>query len=122
MMGKMMAGVMGPGLEEEVSPWILGVSLTGIGIALGLFQSPNNSAIMSSVAPEKLGVASAFLATVRNLGWVTGTGLSTTLFAWRYEETDDFVLALHFTLGAAAVAAALAMFAALARRKRKLRT
>ncbi|KOA20679.1 multidrug resistance protein Stp [Clostridium homopropionicum DSM 5847] len=45
----------------------------------GLFQSPNNSLIMSSVPKDRLGIAGSINALVRNLGIVTGISLSTTL-------------------------------------------
>ena len=51
--------------------------LTGTGIAL--FQSPNNSIIMSSVSPSHLGIAGSINSLARNLGMVTGLSLSTTI-------------------------------------------
>lgn len=43
-----------------------------LGIGVGLFQSPNNSAIMGSVSRDKLGVASSLLAITRSLGQTVG--------------------------------------------------
>ncbi|WP_143751782.1 MFS transporter, partial [Clostridium beijerinckii] len=48
-------------------------------IGMGLFQSPNNSLIMSTVPKEKLGIAGSVNALVRNLGMVCGIALATTL-------------------------------------------
>ena len=48
-------------------------------IGNGLFQSPNNSLIMSTVPRNKLGIAGSVNALVRNLGMVCGIALSTTL-------------------------------------------
>jgi EmrB/QacA subfamily drug resistance transporter len=45
----------------------------------GLFQSPNNSLIMSTVPKDKLGIAGSINGLVRNLGMVCGIALSTTL-------------------------------------------
>jgi len=45
----------------------------------GLFQSPNNSLIMSTVPRNKLGIAGSVNALVRNLGMVCGIALSTAL-------------------------------------------
>ena len=45
----------------------------------GLFQSPNNSLVMSTVPKDKLGIAGSINALVRNLGMVCGIALSTTL-------------------------------------------
>ena len=45
----------------------------------GLFQSPNNSLIMSTVPKDKLGIAGSVNALVRNLGMVCGIALATTI-------------------------------------------
>ncbi len=42
----------------------------------GLFQSPNNSAVMGSVPPPHLGVASGILAAMRNVGMVLGIAVA----------------------------------------------
>ena len=64
-----------------------GVTLSGyilrimpIGIGLGLFQSPNNSAVMGAVPAHRLGVASGLLSLSRNLGTASGLPLFSTLF------------------------------------------
>jgi MFS family permease len=108
-----MAGAFGDGLSGHVTSVGLGVGLATIGLATGLFQSPNNNAIMGAVPLSKLGVASALLATVRNLGLVTGTGLSTALFSWRMGVTEDFVSSIHATYLVAGFVALAAMIAAL---------
>lgn len=51
-----------------------------LGIGLGLFQSPNNSAIMGAAPPERLGVASGLLALSRNLGQTTGIPIMGAIF------------------------------------------
>jgi MFS family permease len=43
-----------------------------VGIGIGIFQSPNNSAIMSASPPEKLGVTSGLLSLTRTLGQTAG--------------------------------------------------
>ena len=43
-----------------------------VGIGIGLFQSPNNSAVMGSVPRENLGVASGLLSLTRTVGQTTG--------------------------------------------------
>ncbi|MGH2484476.1 MAG: MFS transporter, partial [Ktedonobacterales bacterium] len=53
--------------------------ITGFG--QGLFQSPNNSAIMGAVPRERLGVASGFLATVRVLGQSLSVAVAGAIFA-----------------------------------------
>jgi EmrB/QacA subfamily drug resistance transporter len=42
------------------------------GLGTGIFQSPNNSAVMGSAPKPHLGVASGILATMRNVGMVLG--------------------------------------------------
>jgi EmrB/QacA subfamily drug resistance transporter len=50
------------------------------GFGMGMFQSPNNSAIMGSVPRDRLGVASGLLALSRTLGQTTGMPLMGALF------------------------------------------
>ncbi|OPJ57422.1 MFS transporter [Clostridium oryzae] len=46
-------------------------------IGNGMFQSPNNSLVMSTVSKNKLGIAGSINALVRNFGMVLGTSLAT---------------------------------------------
>jgi len=46
-----------------------------IGIGMGLFQSPNNSAILSSASARRLGVVSGLLAITRTLGQTSGIAI-----------------------------------------------
>jgi MFS family permease len=63
------------------SPYIfMIVGLIIIGLGIGLFQTPNNSAIMGSVPNSKRGVASGMLATMRNIGMVLGVAISGAIF------------------------------------------
>ncbi|MHC1725870.1 MAG: MFS transporter [Syntrophobacteraceae bacterium] len=50
------------------------------GLGQGLFQSPNNNAIMGAVSVDRLGIASSFMATVRVLGQGFSVALAGTLF------------------------------------------
>lgn len=111
-----MAGAFGSGIHQNSEYSFIVLGLCSIGLATGLFQSPNNSAIMGSVPIHKLGVASALLATVRNLGLVAGTGLSTSLFTWKFQSSGDFVAAFHITLLTAGFVAIGATVASLAKR------
>ncbi len=52
-----------------------------VGFGMGVFQSPNNSAIMGSVARDRLGVASGLLSLTRTLGQTTGVALVGALWA-----------------------------------------
>ncbi len=54
-----------------------------IGIGMGIFQSPNNSAIMGAVPRTRLGVASGLLSMTRTLGQITGIAVLGALWASR---------------------------------------
>jgi len=56
-------------------------SLILVGVGTGLFQSPNNSAVMGSVPRNHLGVGSSVLATMRNLGMAFGIAASSAVVA-----------------------------------------
>jgi EmrB/QacA subfamily drug resistance transporter len=113
-----MAGVFGMGIHNQISNGSIVLVLALMGLALGLFQTPNNNAIMEVVPYSKVSAASALLATVRNLGMVMGTGLATSLFSWRMERSGDFVDSLHFTHFVAGTIAVGAMLASLGKIRR----
>jgi EmrB/QacA subfamily drug resistance transporter len=50
--------------------------LAVVGVGSGLFQSPNNSAVMGSVPLPYLGIASGILAAMRNVGMVLGIAVA----------------------------------------------
>ena len=52
-----------------------------LGVGMGIFQSPNNSAIMGSAPPDKLGVVSGMLALNRTLGQTTGIAIIGAIWA-----------------------------------------
>jgi EmrB/QacA subfamily drug resistance transporter len=54
-----------------------------IGIGIGTFQSPNNSAVMGAVPRERLGIASGLLAITRTLGQSVGIAALGALWASR---------------------------------------
>jgi EmrB/QacA subfamily drug resistance transporter len=54
-----------------------------IGIGIGIFQSPNNSAVMGAVPRTRLGVASGLLSITRTLGQITGIAALGALWASR---------------------------------------
>ena len=54
-----------------------------IGMGIGIFQSPNNSAVMGSVPRTRLGVASGLLSVTRTLGQSTGIAALGALWASR---------------------------------------
>jgi MFS family permease len=54
-----------------------------VGLGLGIFQSPNNSAIMGAAPKKYLGIASGLLSISRTLGQTTGIAIIGTLWATR---------------------------------------
>ena len=54
-----------------------------VGIGIGIFQTPNNSAVMGSVPPERLGVTSGMLTITRITGQITGIAVLGTLWSGR---------------------------------------
>jgi EmrB/QacA subfamily drug resistance transporter len=52
-----------------------------LGLGWGMFQSPNNGAILGGVPPQRLGIASGLLSLTRTLGQTTGLPLFAAIFA-----------------------------------------
>jgi EmrB/QacA subfamily drug resistance transporter len=67
-------------VSPDVPIWHLIISLVAFGVGLGMFGSPNNSALMGSVDYKDRGSAGGVLATVRNLGMVTGLGIISIIY------------------------------------------
>ena len=119
---------------------LIGLALTGLGLLLisslnetssffliiafiavmsagnGMFQSPNNSLVMSTVTKDKLGIAGSVNALIRNLGMVIGTSLATMLLYNKMSEKagyrvtdyvkgrdDIFIYGMNFVYISAAV-------------------
>jgi len=61
--------------------WLILIPLFAMGLGLGLFQSPNNSAAMGSIPKEKLGTGNGIVQLVKNLGMVIGISFSTLAFS-----------------------------------------
>ncbi len=70
--GTLHAGVSGLGYIMRIAP---------IGIGMGIFQAPNNSAVMGRAPKNRLGVASGLLNLSRTMGNSTGFPLMGALFA-----------------------------------------
>jgi MFS family permease len=65
-------------LSEGSSIILVGIYIAMLGLGSGLFQSPNNSLIMSTVPKFQLGIAGSVNALIRNLGMVVGISVATT--------------------------------------------
>jgi EmrB/QacA subfamily drug resistance transporter len=68
-------------LNEETSLKLIIGNLILIGFGFALFVSPNTNAIMSSAPKTAYGVASAMLATMRQVGLVLSMGIAMLMFA-----------------------------------------
>ncbi|MCB9420321.1 MAG: MFS transporter [Ardenticatenaceae bacterium] len=79
-----------------------------VGVGMGMFQSPNNSAVMGSVTRQRLGIASGLLAISRTLGQTAGVALMGALWAGRTMIYEGTVLA-----GGATAATAVAQISGL---------
>jgi MFS family permease len=70
-------------LSVSTTPLGFVLRMLPIGLGMGTFQSPNNSAIMGAAPHNRLGVASGMLSVTRTLGQTTGIALMGALFASR---------------------------------------
>jgi EmrB/QacA subfamily drug resistance transporter len=70
-------------LSVDASSLDLVFRLALLGVGLGIFQTPNNNLLISSIPRERLGVGSSFLSVVRSLGHSAGTALATAIISAR---------------------------------------
>jgi EmrB/QacA subfamily drug resistance transporter len=85
---------------------VLRLAITGLGI--GLFVTPNTSAIMGVVGRSRLGTASAMVPTVRQIGMSIGLAIAGTVFV---------IAGFHDALLVALIIGALALLVSLLRRE-----
>jgi len=67
--------------QTPIIEYILRIFLVGLG--MGIFQTPNNSAIMGAVPPYQLGIASGLVSVARSLGQTIGIALLGAFWAGR---------------------------------------
>lgn len=79
LLGYVTAGTLG----MQTTPLGYVARMLPIGLGMGIFQSPNNSAIMGAAPRARLGVASGMLSMTRTLGQTFGIAVLGTLFASR---------------------------------------
>lgn len=118
-------------LDTMTSEWMFLLLLAPIGIGMGMFQSPNNSIIMGSVRPERLGIASGLLTLTRILGQITGIGVLATIWSIRttraggQDVPEAIVAGIHDVLwipvGMMAVGLALAVWGYVSERQQEVR-
>ena len=68
-------------LGRGSSVWLIGLVLALFGVGLGLFLSPNNSAVMGDLTRDRAGTAGAILATGRSLGKSVGVAVAVLLYS-----------------------------------------
>jgi EmrB/QacA subfamily drug resistance transporter len=103
------------------------------GVGGGMFQSPNNSAIMGSVPVIHLGTASGMLAAMRNVGMVLGIALAGAVLynlapvaasghigPLTVVEVEEFLTGVHWAFVAGAIVACIAAVTSLAAVRRPL--
>ena len=59
------------------------VRLLPVGVGMGIFQAPNNSALMGAAPPGQLGIASGLVSITRTLGQTMGVALIGAIWAGR---------------------------------------
>lgn len=68
-------------LINNTTPLLLVLFFLAIfGLGIGIFITPNSSAIMGSAPANQIGIAAGLLATARNVGMVLGIGVSGAVF------------------------------------------
>lgn len=68
------------GLGPDTPPAQIALRLGVVGFGVGIFVSPNTSALMGAAPRSRQGIAAGILATSRNLGMVLGVGLAGAVF------------------------------------------
>ncbi|MFQ5577796.1 MAG: MFS transporter [Anaerolineae bacterium] len=110
-------------LSRDTTAWGYILRMLPLGIGMGVFQSPNNSAIMGAVPKTRLGIASGLLALTRTLGQTTGIAVLGALWAGQVRLLTGHALsgdvtaapaaaqvtALHTTFGGVIVLITLAL-------------
>ena len=90
--------------------FIMGGLIT-IGLGFGFFASPNTNAIMSSVREKRYGVASAILATMRQIGMMFSLGIAMLLFSLYIGRVE--ITALYYPMFLQSTRTAFTIFTAL---------
>ena len=73
----------------EGSQWYDGVlMLVLLGVGIGFFNPSNNSAVIGSAPRERMGIASATLQMVRNMGWSLGSPVASAVFLISFQSSS----------------------------------
>jgi EmrB/QacA subfamily drug resistance transporter len=77
---------------------IFGLGLMGVG--MGIFQTPNNNLLMSSVPRHRLGVGSSVLSIVRSVGYSIGATLATAIVSYSLLSSTGATSLQNLAVGA----------------------
>lgn len=102
-------------LPAEPAYWQIAWRMALCGVGFGLFQTPNNTAMMTTGPASRSGAASGMNAVARFAGWTLGSALVTLLFGLGGEHGPALCLTVGATFAAAGAVASAA------RRWRELR-
>jgi predicted MFS family arabinose efflux permease len=80
-------------------PWLIWVGAAGIGLSAGSWNSVGMLATIVTAGPDRAGAATGWV----QLGFLTGSGLSSPIFGWLVDRTGSYMP----VLAAAATAAAI---------------
>jgi len=73
-------------LDAQSVIWQVAVGQAIMGFGQGMFQSPNNNSVLSSVPTDKIGLASGISALMRNVGMVSGIAVAVSVFESRRQQ------------------------------------
>ena len=102
-------------LPADPDYWQIAWRMAVCGVGFGLFQTPNNAAMMTTAPASRSGAASCMNAVARFAGWTLGSALVTLLFGLGGEHGPALCLTVGATFAAAGAVASAA------RRWRELR-
>jgi hypothetical protein len=101
-------------LGPTTSPLGITLPLAVAGLGIGVFISPNTSALLGAAPLQRRGIASGILAAARNVGMVLGVGLAGAIFTSVLNRQGNSGMALYAALQASFIAAAaISIFALL---------
>ncbi|WP_378956179.1 MFS transporter [Pelosinus sp. sgz500959] len=116
-------------LHTASALWEVAAGQAILGLGNGLFQSPNNNSVMSSVPPVKLGTAGGINSLVRSVGQVCGVAISVSILQWKQagllagiysptleQKANAFLTGYHTALGIGASFAAIGALLSFSRR------
>ncbi|MFP1683126.1 MFS transporter [Alloalcanivorax sp. C16-1] len=95
-------------LPAEAAYWQIAWRMALCGVGFGLFQTPNNTAMMTTGPASRSGAASGMNAVARFAGWTLGSALVTLLFGLGGERGPALCLAVGATFAAAGALASAA--------------